>query len=273
MWTLSKLQSIQANQHTNKTKQHTHPLLQWPLLNATKPVNKAANRKTNTSSSIAQLDTRLLTCSEGTTIATPMMEDKTAPNAIAKQRWFINQAMLPNIKQTVATKHATITPLLAQPLLLAPPPLRKAKEEIGGSTRETTCSRGSRMAYQVTTVTVAVAVMRVTATLKIVATGRLVHTLLATRWNNFFFLFNFDVSVIIAAKNWRSVWFLPLTFNNLTFYRILFSHILLKKIVSNIVLNLTPWNFVLCVYAALLRSNCANNIGVWGSKFAAQSPI
>jgi len=85
---------------------------------------------------------------------------------------------LPNIKLitgTIATKHATITPLLAQPLLLAPPQPRNAKEEIGGSTRKTTCSGGSRMAYLVTTVTVAVAVMRVTATMKTVATGRQVY--------------------------------------------------------------------------------------------------
>jgi hypothetical protein len=39
-----------------------------------------------------------------------------------------------------------------------------------GSTKEI-CSRGSRTAYQVTVVTVVVAVMRVTATMKIVATG------------------------------------------------------------------------------------------------------
>lgn len=77
---------------------------------------------------------------------------------------------MPKIKATRAT--VTITPLLPPPLL--PAPLwQNAKAETGK--RRETCSRGSRMAYQVTAVTVAVAVMSVTATMRIVATGRQVY--------------------------------------------------------------------------------------------------
>jgi hypothetical protein len=81
--------------------------------------------------------------------------------------------MLPKIKLANAPEP---TPIMCT-LLMAPPPLPQiAMEKIEGlgSTKEI-CSRGSRTAYQVTVVTVVVAVMRVTATMKIVATGRQVY--------------------------------------------------------------------------------------------------
>ncbi|MCH92662.1 hypothetical protein A2U01_0013603, partial [Trifolium medium] len=59
-----KLQSISSKHKSqqNQATHQTHPLLQWPLLSATKPVNKAANSKTTTtsasSSNIAQSDRR-----------------------------------------------------------------------------------------------------------------------------------------------------------------------------------------------------------------------